>query len=148
EAGIRQWQSLTDEQRQQVKSNFDQFFALNPQEKEKTLHTLSDAERRQLAKTLQTFGSLTPLQRAECFRSFEKFASLTNEQRLQFLRSDEQWESMNPAERQSWKELVYKLSRLPPSPPGLGFPPLPTSLLPAAGVPFPGATSVATNQPN
>jgi hypothetical protein len=148
EAGIRQWQGMTEDQRQEVKNNFDRFFGLTPQEKQKTLHTLSDAERQQLEKTLQTFGNLTPMQRAECLRSFDKFASLTAQQRLEFLKSAQQWETMNPAERQSWKDLVFKLSRLPPLPQGLGFPPVPFGLRPAVDVPFQKAPVVATNHSN
>src|ERR1044071_1392 len=140
--------ALTEEQRQAMRNGLQQFFLLTSQEKSKILHTLSDPERKQIAKTLQTFDNLNPAQRGECLRSFEKFASLTAQERQQFLKSAEQWNKMSPSERHSWKELVYKLSRLPPIPPGLGFPPLPGPLQPnAGGLPSP-ARAIATNAPN
>jgi hypothetical protein len=126
--GIQQWQAFTEQERQKIKSSFDQFFNLTPQEQQRALHTLSGPEREQIDKTLQTFGHLTVGQRSECLRSFEKFASLNVQERQDFLKSAERWQAMSPTERQSWKDLVYKLSRLPPVPPGLGFPPVPRSL--------------------
>jgi hypothetical protein len=142
---------LSEEQRQAITNNLAQFFLLTPQEKSKVLHTLSEPERQQIAKTLQAFGNLTPAQRSECLRSFDKFACLALKEREQFLKSAELWKSLSPGERQSWKDLVYKLSRLPPIPPGLGFPPLPRPLLPSA-VSLPAkqgpAGPVATNDHN
>jgi hypothetical protein len=127
ENGIRQWQALPEEQRHKISQRFNQYFELTPQEKEKALRTLSDPERRQIEKTLKTFGTLTTAQRAQCLRSFDKFASLSNEERRQFLRDAEQWKLMSPSERQAWKDIVYKSSRQPPMPPGMGGPPIPRS---------------------
>jgi hypothetical protein len=140
---------LTTDMRSRTRQySLEQFFLLNPEEKDKILHTLSEPERQQIAKSLQVFAALTPGQRSECLRSFEKFASLTTQERQQFLRSAEQWKAMSPSERQSWKDLVYKLSRLPPIPPGLGFPPLPGPLLPSVGGLPPNSRPVATNEHN
>jgi len=143
EAGIRQWQGLSDGQRRDTIKHFNQFFDLTPEEKDKALKTLSEAERHQLERTLGTFGSLTPDKRAVCIRSFEKFASLSLEDRQQFLQSAERWKLMSPTERQLWKDLVYSLSHQPPVPPGLNSPPLPRS--PSPPVPKPAASVTATN---
>jgi len=137
-----------EEQRPTIDYNLAPFFSLTAKERAEILHTLSEPEREQIAKSLQTFANLSPAQRAECLRSFEKFASLPNQERQQFLKSAEQWNKMSPSERQHWKELVYKLSRLPPIPPGLGFPPLPGPLQPA-GANLPGSLPpIVTNGHN
>ena len=94
---------------------FNQFFELTAPEKEKALKTLSEPERRQIEKTLRTFGSLPPDQRAQCIRSFAKFASLSLDERQQFLKNAERWKLMSPGERQAWRELVRSLP--PPLPP-------------------------------
>jgi hypothetical protein len=145
EKAIRQWQALSEDQRQNIRSGFDQVLELTPQEKEKIFRTFSDPERRQIELTLRSFGNLTPPQRSECLRSFEKLAGLSAEEREEFLKSAKHWELMTPSERQSWKNLVYKLSRLPPVPPGLGFPPVPSALLRSMNA---GSPSTAANQPN
>jgi hypothetical protein len=142
EAGIRRWQALPEEQRREVVTHFNEFFHLTSAEQHKTLHTLSEPERLQIEKTLQTFEELTPIQRSQCLQSFQKFASLTPDERRQFLKNAERWELMTPSERQSWRNLVFSLSRQPPAPPGLGPPSLlqpPVLKMPPAG------SSVATN---
>ena len=136
EKGIARWDSMSGDQRRRTLSRFTQFFELTDPEKEKALKTLSGPERRQLDKTLRTFGSLPPAQRAECIRSFAKFASLSPEERQQFLKNAERWKVMSPGERQAWRELVHKMP--PPFPPD--FPPLP----PSTRSPRP-APAVATN---
>lgn len=136
--GIRQWQSLSEEQRQQIASRFRQFFDLTHDEKEQALNTLSEPERLQIQKTLQAFGQLPQGQRALCIRSFEKFASLSLVERQQFLKNAARWKLMTPEERQSWRELV---SRVPMMPPDASTAPIPR---PPAAHGHPG-TTVATN---
>jgi hypothetical protein len=122
EEGVRQWQALPDEQRQEMMARFNQFFGLTGQEKERALNTLSEPERRQIEKTLRNFGQLPMAQRVRCIHSFEKFASLSTEEREQFLKNAERWKLMTPDQRQAWRELVSKM------PPGLGLPPRPPGL--------------------
>lgn len=129
-AGIQHWQALSDDQRQDILRHFYQYFDLTPAEKERTLSTLSEAEREQLEKTLQTFGGLTPAQRIQCVRSFQKFASFTSEERRQFLHNAERWERMSPTDRQTWRNLVSSLAHQPPLPPGLNQPPVPVLPMP------------------
>jgi hypothetical protein len=131
ERGIQQWDAMSEGQRRSTLNRFNQFFQLTPPEKQKALETLSEPERRQIEKTLQTFGSLPPAQRAQCIRSFAKFTSLSLEERQQFLKNAERWKLMSPGERQAWRQLVNRLP--PPLPPGVrplprGTPPLPPSL--------------------
>lgn len=106
EKGIQHWQEMSEEQRQEIASQFFRFFELTPQEKSKTINTLSDPERRQLERTLASFESLSADKRAQCLESFDKFASLSVEERQQFLENAQRWESMTPTERQAWRDLV------------------------------------------
>lgn len=144
EQGISKWSSMSEDQRRKMLDRFKGYFDLTAQEKQKALNTLSEPERRQIEKTLQTFGSLTPAQRAQCIRSFEKFASLSLEERQQFLKDAERWKLMPIEQRQAWKDLVTRLSQqppMPPLPPRPHLPPLPPSpRLPES------APSIATNR--
>src|SRR5262245_19798677 len=92
--GIRRWQALSEEQRESVVRNFYQFFNLTQSEKDKTLQTLSEAERQQIEKTLNTYEGLSAQQRAQCLKSFQKFASMNPEERQQFLKNAQRWERM------------------------------------------------------
>ena len=137
EQGISKWSAMSEDQRRRMLNRFREFFELTDPEKQKALNTLSVPERRQIEKTLQTFGSLPPGQRAQCIRSFEKFAGLSLAERQQFLKSAERWKQMSPGERQAWRDLVRNLP--PPLPPDL--PPMPPLSRPRHPAP-----TVATNQ--
>jgi hypothetical protein len=125
EAGIARWRESSETQRQETLSRFNQFFDLTPWEKDRALNTISEAERRQMERTLRAFENLPKAQRARCIQSFEKFAGMSLEERQQFLKNAERWRLMRPEERQAWRDLVLRLPELPPSPPGLGLPPPP-----------------------
>jgi len=123
QAGIEQWNGMSEGQRRKMISRFNQFFDLTAEDKEKALRTLSAPERQQIEKTLKTFASLPPDQRARCVRAIEKYTSLSLEERQQFLKNAERWKLLTPSQRQAWRDLVTKLP--PPLPPVL--PPLPPS---------------------
>jgi len=128
---LRRWQSLSQEQRALVLKRFKELFELTPHEKANVLGTLTDSERHQMEKTLESFGNLTPIQRVQCFRSFEKFTELSLKERQQFLKDAGRWEAMTPTQRQTWRDLVYNFGHLP-LPPGLNqikppVPPKPTN---------------------
>ena len=127
EAGIARWRESSEAQRQEMLARFNEFFDLTPKEKDKALNTFSEAERRQMERTLRAFENLPKAQRAQCIQSFEKFASMSLEERQQFLKNAERWRLMRPEERQAWRDLVAKLPQLPPSPPGFNSPPPPPS---------------------
>ncbi len=95
---------------------FNQLFELTPSEKEKILATLSDAERHQMEKTLESFGKLSTIQRRQCVASFTKFAGMSPDERQEFLKNAQRWSEMSPAERQSWRELVSAAPKMPPFP--------------------------------
>jgi hypothetical protein len=116
DSGIRRWQALSEEERQAVVRNFYQFFNLTAVEKDKTLKTLSEPERLQIEKTLNTYEGLSAAQRRECNKSFQKFASMSLQERQEFLKNAQRWERMTPSERQTWKYLVSNLSHQPPAP--------------------------------
>jgi hypothetical protein len=119
---IAQWQSLPEPQREKIMARFSHFFDLSASEKKKALNTLSDTEQQQIDKTLRAFENLSPLQRARCIHSFQKFANLSLEERQDFLKNAERWSIMSADERQSWRDLVQKISaspaflKLPPRP--------------------------------
>ncbi len=111
--GIQQWQQLPDAQREQILGRFEHFFELSKPEKEQALRTLSEAERKQLDRTLRSFTQLTPSQRAQCIRSFKEFAGMSLDERQQFLKNAEKWKLMSPDERQAWKNLVNEMPMFP-----------------------------------
>jgi len=136
ESSLTNWNALPDEKRQFLSEQFTHFFDLTPAEKTKTLSILSDAERRQMEKTLQAFEKLPAADRVKCMRSFEQFSSMTSRERFEFLKSAERWATMSPGERKAWRDLVARVPQWPPMPPGFnspGAPPLP---------PLPQAVSV------
>lgn len=112
-----------------MQQQLDRLFELTPGEKEKVLATLSDAERRQMEKSLAAYEQLTPRQRRQCVASFAKFSGLTAAEQQEFLKNAERWNQMSASERQAWRELVSTMPMLPPLPPLSGLtrnqPPIP-----------------------
>ena len=108
-----------------VAEQFNQFFELTPEEKQKTLKTLSPSEQAQMEKTLQTFGQLPARQRIECLHAFTQFAELSREERAEFLQNASRWAQMSPAERQTWRDLVNRVPSWPPVPASMLPPPIP-----------------------
>jgi hypothetical protein len=114
-----------------LQERFHRLFELTPGEQEQVLATLSDAERRQMEKTLDAFTKLTPGQRRQCLISFAKFANLNPNERQEFLKNVDRWTQMSAAERQSWRELVSTAPKVPPLPfLSQQKPPLPPKLPP------------------
>ena len=118
------WNALPEDQRQKIAAQFNRFFELTPMEKKKTLNTLSDAERQQMEKTLETFGKLPPAQRLQCIRAFTEFAGMSAQEKQDFLKNAQRWSQMSPKERQTWRDLVAHVPEWPPLPPAL-MPPMP-----------------------
>ena len=108
--------SPADKIRTSLQQRFNQLFELTPSEKEKVLATLSDPERSQMEKTLESFGKLTTLQRRQCVTSFTKFAGMNPAERQEFLKNAQRWSEMSPTERQSWRDLVSAAPKMPPFP--------------------------------
>jgi len=134
------WNALSEIDRRRITNEFNRFFELTPVEKQKTLNTLSDAERAQMEKTLQSFDKLPPAQRRECIHAFTKFAGMSPAERAEFLKNAERWSQMPPKERQAWRDLVARVPLWPPMPTALIMPPLPPHLPPHLH------PAVATNQ--
>jgi hypothetical protein len=120
------WDALPENERHIVTAQFNQFFELTPDEKQKTLNTLSDAERSQMEKTLQSFYKMPPAQRAECVNAFATFANMNALEKTEFLKNAARWAEMSPAERQAWRDLVVNVPQWPPLPPGF-VPPMPSA---------------------
>jgi len=127
-------------EQQQIADQFNQFFELTPGEKKLALGSLSDAERAQMDKTLESFAQLTPQQRLTCIRNYAKFAGMGPAERAEFLKNAESWSKMTPQERKTWRDLVEHIPILPPMP----EPMVPPNLIPHATPRLP-RTNVATN---
>jgi hypothetical protein len=123
------WNALSEDERRRITAQFNQFFELTTFEKEKTLGTLSGAERAQMEKTLTAFDTLPPQQRAQCVRAFTKFAGMSAQERAEFLKNAERWSQMPAAERKAWRDLVAHVPQWPPLPPAL-TPPMPPKIQP------------------
>lgn len=113
------WNALSENDRRRITNEFNQFFELTPVEKQKTLNTLSDAERVQMEKTLQSFDKLPPAQRRQCIHAFTQFAGMSPVERAEFLKNAERWSQLPPKERQAWRDLVAQVPLWPPMPPHL-----------------------------
>ena len=128
-------------EQKKIAEQFNQYFELTPKEKQRTLNTLSEAERAAMEKTLKTFEQLPPRQRIQCIRNYGKFAGMSAAERAEFLKNAEQWSKLSPAERQSWRTLVAQIPQMPPMPP----PVIPANLIPHAAPPRILKPSMATN---
>jgi Protein of unknown function (DUF3106) len=145
ETGVREWRRIPPSQRQRILARFNRFFELTPDEQDKALTTLSDAERRQIEKTIDHFSSLSPSDRNQCIRSFDKYTSLSLVERQQFLKNAERWKLMPAVERGQWIQVVKEVPHMPPlppglilmppAPPGLKSPPPPSTLAPTNALP-------------
>ncbi|HTA95071.1 MAG TPA: DUF3106 domain-containing protein [Verrucomicrobiae bacterium] len=120
------WNTLSENERGKITAQFNQFFELTPGEKQKTLGTLSGAERAQMEKTLQSFDKLPPPQRRECIHAFTEFAGMSPKDRAEFLKNAGQWSQMPPKDRQAWRDLVANVPQWPPLP----MPPMPPVPMP------------------
>lgn len=140
------WDALPEEERKKITDQFGRFFELAPDEKQKALNTLSDAERAQMEKTLQSFDKLPPAKRAQCIRAFTQFAGMSPQDRVEFLKNAERWSQLPPKERQAWRDLVAQVPLWPPMPSALIRPPMPPPVPRPPAQPLPRARPlVATN---
>lgn len=110
------WNALSPNERQKITNQFNDFFELTAVEKQKTLSTLSDAERVQMQNTLQAFSKLPGPQRIQCIRAFTEFAGMNPKDRAEFLKNAEHWSKMSPTERKAWRDLVAQVPQWPPLP--------------------------------
>jgi hypothetical protein len=145
ERAVARWESIPAGTRQRMYNNFRKFFELSQPDRDKTLRTLNDDERKQMEAALQLFGKLPEADRDRCIDSFRKFANLRPDERAQFLQYAGRWQKMSGPERKEWLEVVEKLPAVPPLPPGLQppFPPMPPPPMPGDSpalppVPSPG----------
>ena len=106
-----------DAEHQKIADQFNSIFTLTPAEQSKCLASLSDSERTQMEKTLETFHGLTPQQRFACVRNYARFAGMSARERADFLKNAERWSQMSPTERQTWRNLVAQVPEWPISPP-------------------------------
>jgi len=128
EAGIGRINALSDVERRQLFDRFNDFLDLSLQEQSKMFGALSEAERKQMEKTLEAYTKLSGTQRRQCLTAFDKFSGMSIAERHQFLKNAEKWASMSANERAQWRELVRKIPDWPPMPPPrVPSPPLPSA---------------------
>lgn len=130
-ADIENWQAMAPGERRKLFERVNKFFNLPPEEQEKALNTLPQAEHEQMEKTLDAFQKLPPGERVQCLRAFTEFVGMNVVERQHFLQSAERWNAMSSGERQTWRDLAPKLPEMPPLPPDfydLQPPPLPPGL--------------------
>lgn len=108
-----------DAEHQKIVDQFNRIFDLTPAEQSKCLASLSEAERAQMEKTLQSFQNLTPQQRVACIRNYARFTGMSASERADFLKNAERWSQMSPAERQTWRNLVAQVPEWPVLPPAV-----------------------------
>jgi hypothetical protein len=136
EGRLMHWRSLPWERRQRMYDHFQTFFDMAPEEKKRTLSSLSEQDRQQMQTALRPFENLPRQQRQKSIDSLRRFTSMSGSERDEFLRNAERWQAMSPREREIWRSLV---TQMPPPPPGLhALPPPPGVLQPPMG----------TNSPN
>jgi hypothetical protein len=146
EERLRKWQQLSDPQRDEISKRFGEYFELRPHEQARILNTLSEEERRQIEKTLDTFKNFEPVKRGQLLHALNRFSHLSPSELQEFLKSAERWKSLSSEERKAWRSLVFNIGQAPPLPPGLRTPGLPP--VPPPPLPPPPARSapVATNE--
>lgn len=119
------WNALPDNQRNAMIVQFNQFFELSSIEKENALDALTDNERGQMQKMMQTLDRLPPPQRMQCVLSYTKFVGMSPGERAEFLRNAQRWSQMSAADRKAWIDLATHVPQLPPAPPAILMPPMP-----------------------
>jgi hypothetical protein len=132
--------AVVNPEQAKISEQFQQFFEFTADEKSQVLGTLSEVERAQMEKTLQSFEQLPLQQRHQCVKNFAKFAGMAPAERVEFLKDAERWSKMSPQERQSWRDLVLHVPQWPPLPPTT----VPRELIPPTLAKIPRA-GVATN---
>jgi len=112
---LNRWQGLPNGRREELCAAFRRFFYSTVAERKETIQSLSEAERRQMEQSLQSYANLPLGLQRQCVESFSKFAEMSADEQNQFLHNAAKWEMMTEHERQLWRTLV---NRLPPMPPG------------------------------
>jgi hypothetical protein len=125
DADQSRWNALSANKRQAMTEQFNAFFEMPPSEKKEALDGLSDGERAQMEKTMQTFNQLPPPQRTQCISAFGKFANMSPQERAEFLKNAERWSQMSSADRKAWIDLVAHVPQWPPAVPAMLMPPMP-----------------------
>ena len=117
EQKLANWQSLSEEERNQIYGSFEHFMELSESEKQKTLDALDERQKQETEKVLDPVEKWPKAQQQQYLSAFRKFAEMTPEARQQFLKNVERWQKMSPAERQAWRDLNRQLADMPPVPP-------------------------------
>ena len=117
---------LSQPQHDQVVASFQKYYDLSAAEKQAVLDTLSAAQRAQMDKAVKLLGDLPRDQRGMFLSALGRLSSMSDADQQEFMHNAERWSAMTPEERQVWRQLANRVPPLPPLPPGLHRPPLPS----------------------
>jgi hypothetical protein len=124
---LERWQILPATARTRVNERLREFFELDPQKQQEALNDFSDAERKSIEQTLQSFRSLSRAQQDLCIISFSKFAAMDRTNQIAFLKNVDRWREMSQEERDTWRKVVAVVPPMPPLP--IPAPPVPGGAL-------------------
>lgn len=110
------WQILPVTARTRLNERLHEFFELDPQKQQAALNDFSDAERKSIEQTLQSFRNLTRAQQELCINSFSKFALMDRANQIAFLKNVDRWREMSQEERDTWRKVVAVVPPMPPLP--------------------------------
>jgi hypothetical protein len=113
DAKLAHWKLLPPPERLRRYRQFNAFFELPAEKKEKALGMLNEKERAEMENTLKMFDRLNPAQRASCIESFRRFANMSPQERTSFLQSAERWKNLPAEDREAWRKLVQSIPPLP-----------------------------------
>jgi len=116
------WQSLSPERQQRLIRKFQEFFVLDPIEKERVVAALPEYSRFKVGDTLNAMLNLAEPKRADCMIGLERFALMDPIEQAVFMQNAEVWQKLSENERAAWRRVV---SEFPPLPEVIEFPPLP-----------------------
>lgn len=116
------WRSLSPDRQQRLVREFEEFFVLDPNEKERVVAALPEYSRFKVGNTLDALLDLPAANRAECIHGLERFALMNPIEQAVFMQNAEAWRQLSDDERSAWRRVV---SEFPPLPEVIEFPPLP-----------------------
>ena len=111
---------LTGEQRNKLEQQYQvwiKLVALPPDDRNKALSPLNEADRARMELTLSHLGGLSGEEREQAVQGFRKFAELSPADRITFLKTAERWRTMSAKDRQLWRSIVASMQRARTAPP-------------------------------
>lgn len=118
ERKLAEWRAMSPEQRRQLYGAFHHYFELSEPEQQRILATLSEPEREETEKVVNSIEKWPKDRQDAYMAAFRKYAEMSPVERYNFLKNAERWQKMSLAERQAWRDLIRRLPESPPLPAG------------------------------